>query len=370
MSYRIVLLFLCSFCWGNAAFANEATIATNAKTSASPVMLDNLVILQYHHVSTKTPASTSISPEKFAEHLAYLYRHFTVVDLFDAIKTLRAGNQLPDKAVAITFDDGFDNILLNAHPLLRNYDFPYTIFINPERIDKDRNQLTWDEVKQMSQENVKFANHTLDHLHLLNREYHNGEKESDAEWLTRIMYNIDKAEALIEAQLGYSLQYLAYPYGEFNTFLAQHLEQQGYISFAQHSGAVFSGSNYSALPRFPAAGRYANLNTLKVKMKSLAMPVLDNNIDSPVVSEEGFPSTLKLTVSAADLNMHAMNCFYQGHIQDKKLMENTVEVSLPEHFPVGRSRMNCTAPSKSQKGRFYWFSQPFFKANKNHVFPD
>ncbi|MBT4883411.1 MAG: polysaccharide deacetylase family protein, partial [Glaciecola sp.] len=228
--------------------AKQPVVVAKTETSIPTGMLDNLVILQYHHVSTKTPASTSIAPEKFAEHLAYLYRHYTVVDLFDAIKALRAGNALPDKAVAITFDDGFDNILLNAHPLLRKYNFPYTIFINPQRIDRDRNQLTWDEVKQMAQENVRFANHTLDHLHLLNREYRNGEKESDAQWLTRIMYNIDQAETLIETQLGYSLQFLAYPYGEFDTFLAQHLVQQGYIGFAQHSGAVFSGSNFSALP--------------------------------------------------------------------------------------------------------------------------
>lgn len=374
MFSRVILLLLSvcwgGYCWSSFAFAQQPAVESEKGASISPVMLDNLVILQYHHVSTKTPISTSIAPEKFAEHLAYLYRHHTVVDLFDAIKALRAGEPLPDKAVAITFDDGFANILLNAHPLLQKYDFPYTIFINPERISKDRNQLTWEEVKKMSQENVKFANHTLDHLHLLNREYINGDVETDGHWLSRIMHNIDQAEALIESQLGYSLQFLAYPYGEFDTFLAQHLEQQGYIGFAQHSGAVFSGSNFSALPRFPAAGRYSNINTLKVKLNSLAMPVLNTNIHSPVVSEEGFPATLKLTVATADLNINAMNCFFQGDIQTKKITVNTVEVNLPDYFPVGRSRMNCTAPSKTQKGRFYWFSQPFFKANENRLFPD
>jgi len=146
MSSRIVLFLFC-VCCVNVALAKQPVVVAKTETSIPTGMLDNLVILQYHHVSTKTPASTSIAPEKFAEHLSHLYRHYTVVDLFDAIKALRAGNSLPDKAVAITFDDGFDNILLNAHPLLRKYNFPYTIFINPQRIDRDRNQLTWDEVK-------------------------------------------------------------------------------------------------------------------------------------------------------------------------------------------------------------------------------
>lgn len=332
--------------------------------------LDNLVILQYHHVSTQTPASTSIAPDKFAEHLAHLYRHFNVVDLSDAINALRAGNRLPNKSIAITFDDGYNNILHNAHPLLQKYEFPYTVFINPQRINKDRNQLTWAEVQQMAQEQVTFANHTLDHLHLLNHEHSYGVKESEASWLSRVVRNITQAEALIEAQLGYSLKYVAYPYGEYNTVLAQQLTEQGYVGFGQHSGAVSSQSDFSALPRFPAAGRYANINTLKVKLNSLAMPVLANNVSSPVVTDGGFPSSMTLTLDTTDLQMHAINCFFQGSVQNQEINGSTINVSFPDMFPIGRSRMNCTAPSKTYKGRFHWFSQPFFTPNANSVFPD
>ena len=66
-----------------------------------------LVILQYHHISDTTPASTSTSPERFGMHLAYLEKHdFDVVPLEQLVQILRSGQPLPDRSVAITFDDG------------------------------------------------------------------------------------------------------------------------------------------------------------------------------------------------------------------------------------------------------------------------
>ena len=55
------------------------------------------VILVYHHVSTATPPSTSISPEDFEKHLHYLKENnFNVIALNQMAETLKAGEQLPD----------------------------------------------------------------------------------------------------------------------------------------------------------------------------------------------------------------------------------------------------------------------------------
>lgn len=354
---------------------------TLAKAPVSQPLLrelkDNLVILQYHHVATDTPMITSTPPDVFAEHLAYLYRHFNVVPLPDAINALRNGTGLPDKSVAITFDDGFDNILTNAHPLLRKYGFPYTIFINPALIGRASKQLTWEEVTQMSEEGVTFANHTMAHQHLLNRQKvivndtHNETKttENETQWLSRVLEDITQAEAILEARLGYSLRYLAYPYGEFNRTLSEALRELDYVGFAQHSGGVSSQSDFTALPRYPAAGRYAKLATLKIKLNSLAMPVLDSNINDPELTS-ATPQQMRLSLDAKDFYLSSVNCFYQGKLQPKVINNEELIIELSKDMPIGRSRMNCTAPSKREKGRFYWLSQPFFKANQYGMYID
>ena len=342
---------------------HSLAIAQNDKKSKK--QLDNAVILQYHHVADDTPAITSTRPAVFAEHMAHLAEHYNVMPLQAIIEFLQNGHALPDKAIAITFDDGYANILKNAHPIMAQYGFPYTVFVNPPAIGVAGNQLTWEEIEMMDKQGADFANHTLDHLHMLNRL----DNESDEAWLDRVVSNVEEAERQLTEKVGYSLKYLAYPFGEYNTALKNALTERGYVSFAQYSGGVASFSDFGAIPRFPAGGRYANLKTLKTKMASLAFPVLSNSVSDPVVVDT-MPTTMKLTLENNDFYMSMVSCFWQGERMQTTRNGNVLTVPLPGTFPTGRSRINCTAPSKEHTGRFYWYSQPFFKARADGSFPD
>ena len=326
----------------------------------------NAAILLYHHVSSSTPASTSISPEIFKSHMEYLDAHHTVVSLQDVVEAIQHNKTLPEKAVAITFDDGYANILHNAHPILANFSFPYTVFINPDEIGVGPKQLTWEQVIAMHNDGVAFANHTLDHLHMLNGEQAMGERV----WLEKVWQNVESAEKKIEDKLDISLKYLAYPFGEYNTALANKLKAEGYIGFGQHSGAVGPFSDMQALPRFPAAGPYANLATLKTKLNSLAMPVTHSSHKNPRMTARNLSSSISLTIDSDDVRLTQVNCFFGGDPIETSLEENVLTFTLDETLPVGRSRVNCTAPSNAQSGRYYWYSTPFFVADEDGNYPD
>jgi peptidoglycan/xylan/chitin deacetylase (PgdA/CDA1 family) len=317
---------------------------------------DNAVILLYHHVSNNTPKVTSVSPDTFRQHMQYLADNHKVLPLEHVIAALQNNQPLPDKTVVITFDDGYDNIYDNAHPILREFAFPYTIFVTPPLIGKANYQLDWQQVKRMTSENVSFANHGKQHNHLLSK----NSEESQQHWLTRTMQDIDDAEKMLEKNIGYSLKYFAYPYGEFDKDLKLQLSAQGYIGFAQHSGAVASYSDFSALPRFPAAGMYSNIETLKVKLDSLAMPVSVIFPEDPKVALPFKKQNIIFNVKIEDLETYQINCFQNNKILNKSFDGNTVSVEINPITKPGRFRVNCTAPSKTENSRFYWFSQPFF----------
>ncbi|MED5488420.1 MAG: polysaccharide deacetylase family protein [Pseudomonadota bacterium] len=353
--------------------ANPVADATSTTKEQSGSNIDssvsttpNAAILLYHHVSSSTPASTSISPEAFKSHMEYLDAHHTVVSLQDVVSAIQHNTTLPENAVAITFDDGYANILDNAHPILADLGFPYTVFINPDEIGVGPKQLTWEQVIAMHNDGVVFANHTLDHLHMLNGEQAMGERA----WLEKVWQNVESAEKKIEDKLDISLKYLAYPFGEYNTALANKLKAEGYIGFGQHSGAVGPSSDMQALPRFPAAGPYANLATLKTKLNSLAMPVTQSSHKDPRMTTRNLSSPISLTIDSDDVRLTQVNCFFGGDPIETSLEENVLTFTLDETLPIGRSRVNCTAPSNAQSGRYYWYSTPFFVADENGNYPD
>ncbi|WJG09334.1 polysaccharide deacetylase family protein [Aliiglaciecola sp. LCG003] len=311
------------------------------------------VILMYHHVSEDTPPSTTISPKMFEQHMAYLQQHHTVVALSSLVNSIRNKQPLPENAVAITFDDGYENIFLNAHPILKRYGFTYTVFINPPLIDTQNYQLSWQQVAQMQQQGASFANHTSHHNHLLQGSQTQG-------WLARSLEDIESAEHLLQQKTGESLKYLAYPFGEYNQQLADKIASLGYTGFGQHSGAVSQHSDYSALPRIPAAGIYSNLETLKAKLNSLDMPVIELAIQDPQLDYDKRQPVQKVTVNTNDLRATQLACYFKGEALPISWQQNTFTLQLPKQLSVGRSRINCTAPSITQRGRYYWFSQPWF----------
>ena len=108
---------------------------------------ENGVIILYHHVATNTPSSTSISPDDFRAHLEYLRdNQFNVIRLDSLIENLKNNRQLPDRAVSITFDDGYLSIYEEAFPLLQSFDFPFALFVSSDPLNRNQvNYMSWEQ---------------------------------------------------------------------------------------------------------------------------------------------------------------------------------------------------------------------------------
>lgn len=311
------------------------------------------VILQYHHVADDTPHVTSVTKEQFAAHLALLKQHeFNVIPLERLIDAVKNQHQLPDKSVVITFDDGYQNNADNAHPLLKKYGYPYTVFVNPELIDKKQPGLmSWQTLKKLANEGATIANHTSRHDYLVRNKGKN--------WLAETRSDILAAEKRITEEIGYSKKWVAYPYGEFNHALQQLVADLDFVGIGQHSGAVGIDNDLTRLPRFPASGNYAGTQQLLTKLYSLAFALDFHRLADMQVIDN--PPSLTLHFKQLDFDLKQVQCFYQGEPKLKLAYPNatSIHISLTEKLPKGRSRFNCTAPSKQAKGRFYWFSQPW-----------
>lgn len=312
------------------------------------------VVLMYHRFGEDRHPSTSVRLEQFEAHLEHLDRHgFHVVPLTDVVAAIEGRAELPDSAVAITIDDAYRSIHAEAWPRLRRHGYPFTVFVSTDAVDQGLSDyLTWDQMREMSQDGAGFANHGASHASLIERLA----GESEAEWLTRVREDVGTGARRLAEELKPVPGLFAYPYGEYDTAVAGIVEQLGYVAFGQQSGAVGPSSDRRALPRFPMAEAFADIDDFRVKVASLPLPVAALEPWDPVTRTPR--PRLVLSLAPTDAAVDRLACFVSGvgRVEVEWLEEGRrFVVEVGQDLPKGRSRCNCTAPA-ARSSRFHWFS--------------
>lgn len=329
--------------------------------SADSFAANHCVILQYHHFSEQTPASTSVTPEQFAAHLEYLAQNdFNVLPLRDVVLSLHHQLELPDKCVSLTVDDAYQSVYTQAWPLLKPYGFHMTIFVNSEAVDKQQKPyMNWSQMRELSRNGFGFENHGHAHLHMIRKH----QSETDIDWLKRIGMDIRLAQKRITDEIDIEPVLFAFPYGEYTPELLRLIEKLGFNGFGQQSGPAWPDANSAALPRFPMAAHYANLEGFRVKVNTLPLPVVKAEPENPLLAAGENRPTLTLQLASGAYDPNALTCYVSGSAEVDAVWDadqpDTVHITPRFDLDPGRHRTNCTMPS-NQRGRFHWYSHNWF----------
>jgi peptidoglycan/xylan/chitin deacetylase (PgdA/CDA1 family) len=107
------------------------------------------VVLLYHRVADDPIDSQllAVSPKNFEEQLSVLAASYRVAPLRQLLEKA-GGGPLPDGTVAITFDDGYRDNLVNALPILERFGMHATIFVTSGMIGADE-EFWWDAVENI-----------------------------------------------------------------------------------------------------------------------------------------------------------------------------------------------------------------------------
>ena len=183
-------------------------------------------ILAYHHIKRNPDNFIAISPEMFEKHLKYLKENgYTTITLDALYNYITKNKPLPEKPVILTFDDGNRNVYLNAVPLLKKYNFKATFFIYPLVIHpKGRSFMSISELKELHKLGFDVQSHTWSHPYLTKR----GRNESRKAYINRIKKELVKSKNWLETTLNKRVEYLAYPFGVYNTEVEKMVLDAGY----------------------------------------------------------------------------------------------------------------------------------------------
>lgn len=204
-------------------------------------------VLCYHDISAKPQDSFAVTPTQLREHLGWLHQHGYRFISVDDILADRAGKRpLPDKAVLLSFDDGYESMYRQAFPILKEFKAPAVIgligsWLTPgqhthaDHAAETGQYLTWAQLREMQASGlVEIASHTFDLHHGIpanpqgsqmpaasTRQYSQGQYESEAHYRQRITHDLATNNALIRRELGTAPRVMVWPYGSYNRVTQQ-----------------------------------------------------------------------------------------------------------------------------------------------------
>lgn len=185
-------------------------------------------ILMYHSVSDSDTNNSLLVPvSQFEEQVKWLKESgFTPMLLEDVVQAFETG-KVPQKPVAITFDDGYSDNYTDAYRILKQYNMKATFFIITNGID-DGYYMSSNMLKEMSQNGMEIENHTSRHI-----EFTTISRED------KIAIIKEGIEAL-KQKVGVDSEFVCYPVGRYDEETIEVEKELGIKAAVTTEGGISS----------------------------------------------------------------------------------------------------------------------------------
>lgn len=253
--------------------------------------------LAYHDVEDNDPdqAFVSVTTQHLEEQFAWLRENSYQPITVDQILAANAGGEpLPEKAVLLTFDDGYRSFYTRVFPLLKAYNWPAVLAPVGKWVDAPDGQevdfggrmtererfLNWKQIREVSRSGlVEIGAHT-DNLHygvMANPQGNllpagaariydpdTGKYETDDAFKARITADVQRITAKIERVTNKKPRVWVWPYGAVNGETLKIVQDHGYSLILTLDSGLGSVDDLANTPRVlvsndPALRNFANV---------------------------------------------------------------------------------------------------------------
>ena len=210
-------------------------------------------VLMYHHIeinprpSDPVYAALFVSPDQLDQQLSYLSTHnYHAITLDELSDALDGKISLPQNPIVLTFDDGYRSFYDNAFPLLKKYNIKAVQFVITQVEDAPA-YLTWDQIIELDKSGlVEIGAHTRHHPNLPDLSQ------------AAIRDEIKGSKDDIEQHIKHPVNWFAYPYGSYSSFIIQTVKDAGFKGAASTVyGTNQNKDDLYLFPRIMVDGRFS-----------------------------------------------------------------------------------------------------------------
>ncbi|HUF62877.1 MAG TPA: polysaccharide deacetylase family protein [Verrucomicrobiales bacterium] len=208
------------------------------------------VILLYQRFSSAPQrASNTVMPAaEFRRQMEHLYNEsIPVVPLAAYARWRNEKENIPPGAVILTFEDGYRDVYEHAFPILKEFNYPFTVFVYSSFVDGGGRSLSRAQLEEMGRAGMELGSGGFRH-----RRFDQLDSDAAEESLRE---ELEGSRRDLTGRFGRDVPYFAYPYGLFTNRAAKMGLEAGYTLMLTQSGqAADWNTPLSRVPRFILPG--------------------------------------------------------------------------------------------------------------------
>ena len=188
-----------------------------------------VLVLEYHHVSDDVEDegwAYTVPVAEFKEQLDYLQAQgYTTISMQDFVRAKKGKQELPDKPVILTFDDGYEDNYTTLLPLLEERGMKATVYMVTNSIGR-KGYLSWNQLRDMQNRGIELGSHTANHQPLTSLER---DKQAEEMKLSKLLMEWNGLKTIFT---------FSYPNGAYDEGMPELLKENEYLTAVTGDGGL------------------------------------------------------------------------------------------------------------------------------------
>lgn len=213
-------------------------------------------VLGYHDFSETLPETAMrIRTSKFRQQMETIRQlGLTVITLEDFIAWKKGEKDIPPKSILITLDDGWKSVYTDAFPILKEYHYPFTIYLYKTYVDGGGKALTTPMIEEMTASGASIGSHSVTHPYPATVKL--ARKKGPEVYDAFLRKELGESKRFLEAKFPkFKVTTFAYPGGFYTEEMLPLADEFGYTQlFTVLPGKIKRGMPDKTLPRYIVLG--------------------------------------------------------------------------------------------------------------------
>lgn len=188
-----------------------------------------VLVLEYHHVSDDVEDegwAYTVPVADFKEQLDYLQAQgYTTISMQDFVRAKKGKQELPEKPVILTFDDGYEDNYTVLLPMLEERGMKATVYMVTNSIGR-KGYLSWNQLRDMQNRGIELGSHTANHQPLTSLER---DKQAEEMKLSKLLMEWNGLKTIFT---------FSYPNGAYDEGMPELLKENEYLTAVTGDGGL------------------------------------------------------------------------------------------------------------------------------------